>query len=181
MSSTVPEGVSPGAWRTKRPELVLQGRAEQVEVTGWRGSEGAAGRWQCQRPATWSGRMEAPRDSRQGQRDTSFSRSLPSCWGFLFCAGGSGPPPTWGSQREALRGLRWRPAPEASSWTGGEPVGCPPGHSEGGVCWAGLFWSLLGLCQILASPRTSPRGLGGSPGPRFLPGEINQLSNCPDT
>ena len=73
------------------------------------------------------------------------------------------------------------PVAEASSWTGGEPVGCPPGHSEGGVCWAGLFWSLLGLCQILASPRTSPRGLGGSPGPRFLPGEINQLSNCPDT
>ena len=73
------------------------------------------------------------------------------------------------------------PVAEASSWTGGEPMGCPPGHSEGGVCWAGLFWSLLGLCQILASPRTSPRGLGGSPGPRFLPGEINQLSNCPDT
>lgn len=58
-------------------------------------------------------------------------------------------------------------------------------HSEGGVCWAGppawLFWSLPGPCQILVSPRTSPKALGGSPGPHFLPGEINQLSNCPDT
>lgn len=59
------------------------------------------------------------------------------------------------------------------------------GHSEGGVCSAGppawLFWSLPGLCQSPAFPRTSPKGLGGSPGPHFLPGEINQLSNHSDT
>lgn len=45
---------------------------------------------------------------------------------------------------------------------------------------AWLFWSLPGRCQILAFPRTSPSGLGGSPGPHFLPGDINQLSNSPE-
>lgn len=126
VSSTVPERVSPGAWRTKPPELVLQGRAERVEVTGRRSSAGAAGRWQCQRLATWSGRMEAPRNSREpgGPRAETAGHILleisPSCWGFLFCAGGSGPPPTRGSQREALRGLRrpprLRPGPEGNLW-----------------------------------------------------------------
>ena len=77
------------------------------------------------------------------------------------------------------------PAAEVLSWTGGGPLGYPPWHSEGGVCWAGppawLFWSLPSLCQILASPKTSPKSLGGSLDPHFLPGEINQLSTRPDT
>lgn len=121
VSSTVPERVSPGAWRTKPPELFLQGRAERVQVTGRRSSAGAAGRWQCQRPATWSGRMEAPRDSREpgGQRAKTAGHILLEMSPFLLGV----PLLRWRLWSPSHRGKSERgsqgppPSAKASSWT----------------------------------------------------------------
>lgn len=115
----------------------------------------------------------------QGQQDTPLD-FFPSFWGFLFGAGGSTIP-----TREARENLRVATAPKLQPGLERGPVGRLPGHSEGGVYSAGppgwLFWLLPGLCQIPAFPRTNPKGPGGNSGPHFLPGEINQLSNRPDT
>lgn len=89
----------------------------------------------------------------------------------------------WLPLKEARENLRESTAPTLSLdcredlWTaflGTQREVCAPRATSR------LFWSLPGLCQILAFPRTSPRGLGGSPGPHFLPGDINQLSNSPE-
>lgn len=134
--------------------------------------------WQDRGP---EGQLEAKwaagRDSRT-HPPLGFS---PSFRGFLFWARGSGLPLTR-EARETPGPVQT--APELQPGLEGGPESHAPGHSGRCVLGAGLpawlFWSLPGLCQIPTSPRTSPKGLRGGQGPHFLPGQINQLSNCPD-
>ena len=120
VSSTVPERVSPGAWRTKPPELVLQGRAERVEVTGRRSSAGAADRCSAhfQPPGTAGWRPPGSREP-GGQRAETAGHVLPEMSPFLLGV----PLLRWRLWSPSHRGKSETgsqgplPSAEASSWT----------------------------------------------------------------
>lgn len=157
--------MSPGAWRTKRPRAGspgggrVGGGRDRWLAPRVRRSGGSA----FDQPPGAAG-MEAPRDSRQGQR-WGLLLKISHSWGSSFVPGSSGPPPTWGS--EALRAFA---GDGARGFVLDQEEGNHrlPSRARRGVCWAGLFWSLLGLCRS-SSPRTSPEAWEAALAP-FPPG-----------